>query len=115
MEAIPSDSIDYAVLEKSSIVKVVPSAIEWNDVGGYEALADALASHYRYSNHQAVFIGSDPVNSMVIGKDKLVALVGIEDVVVVNTPDALLILKKGKGQDVKQLHQWVKENRPELL
>jgi mannose-1-phosphate guanylyltransferase len=115
MEAIPSDSIDYAVFEKSSIVKVVPSSIEWNDVGGYEALADALASHYHHSNHQAVFIGSDPVNSMVIGKDKLVALVGIEDVVVVNTPDALLILKKGKGQDVKQLHQWVKENRPELL
>ncbi|SFE03209.1 mannose-1-phosphate guanylyltransferase [Chitinophaga sp. CF118] len=115
MEAIPADSIDYAVLEKSNIVKVVPSAMEWSDVGGYEALADALANHYRYSNHQAVFIESDPVNSIVIGKDKLVALVGIENVVVVNTPDALLILQKGKGQDVKQLHQWVKENRPELL
>ena len=115
MEAIPSDSIDYAVLEKSNIVKVVPSAMEWSDVGGYEALADALARHYRYSNHQAVFIESDPVSSIVIGKDKLVALVGIENVVVVNTPDVLLILKKGNGQDVKQLHQWVKENRPELL
>jgi mannose-1-phosphate guanylyltransferase len=115
MEAIPSDSIDYAVLEKSDIVKVVPSAMEWSDVGGYEALAHALASHYRYSNHQAVFIESDPVNSIVIGKDKLIALVGVENVVVVNTPDALLILQKGNGQDVKQLHQWVKENRPELL
>jgi mannose-1-phosphate guanylyltransferase len=115
MEAIPSDSIDYAVLEKSDIVKVVPSAMEWSDVGGYEALAHALANHYRYSNHQAVFIESDPVNSIVIGKDKLVALVGVENVVVVNTPEALLILKKGNGQDVKQLHQWVKENRPELL
>ncbi|MCF6402769.1 mannose-1-phosphate guanylyltransferase [Chitinophaga filiformis] len=115
MEAIPSDSIDYAVLEKSNIVKVVPSAMQWSDVGGYEALAEALASHYRYSNHQAVFIESDPVNSMVIGKDKLVALVGVENVVVVNTPEVLLILQKGKGQEVKQLHQWVKENRPELL
>jgi len=115
MSAIPSDSIDYAVLEKSDIVKVVPSAMQWSDVGGYEALAEALASHYRYSNNQAVFIESDPVNSMVIGKDKLVALVGVENVVVVNTPEALLILQKGKGQEVKQLHQWVKENRPELL
>ncbi|MVT11715.1 mannose-1-phosphate guanylyltransferase [Chitinophaga tropicalis] len=115
MEAIPSDSIDYAVLEKSSIVKVVPSAMQWSDVGGYEALAEALANHYRYSNNQAVFIESDPVNSMVIGKDKLVALVGVENVVVVNTPEALLILQKGKGQEIKQLHQWVKENRPELL
>lgn len=115
MEAIPADSIDYAVLEKSNIVKVVPSTMEWSDVGGYEALADALAKHYQYSNHQAVFIQSDPVNSMVLGKDKLVALVGVENVVVVNTPEALLILQKGKGQEVKQLHQWVKENRPELL
>jgi mannose-1-phosphate guanylyltransferase len=115
MESIPADSIDYAVLEKSSIVKVVPSNMEWSDVGGYEALAEALAIHYSYSNHQAVFIGSDPVNSLVLGKDKLVALVGVENVVVVNTPEALLILQKGKGQEVKQLHQWVKENRPELL
>lgn len=115
MEAIPADSIDYAVLEKSHIVKVVPSKMEWSDVGGYEALADALAKHYQYSNNQAVFIQSDPVNSMVLGKDKLVALVGVENVVVVNTPDALLILQKGKGQEVKHLHQWVKENRPELL
>ena len=115
MEAIPSDSIDYAVLEKSDIVKVVPSTMEWSDVGGYEALAEALARHYSYSNQQAVFIESDPVNSIVIGKDKLVALVGVENVVVVNTPDALLILQKGKGQEVKQLHKWVKENRPELL
>jgi len=115
MEAIPADSIDYAVLVKINIVKVVPGNMDWSEVGGYEALADALARHYRYSNHQAVFIESDPVNSIVIGKDKLVALVGIENVVVVNTPDALLILQKGNGQDVKQLHQWVKENRPELL
>jgi mannose-1-phosphate guanylyltransferase len=39
----------------------------------------------------------------------------VENVVVVNTPEVLLILQKGKGQEVKQLHQWVKENRPELL
>lgn len=115
MEAIPSDSIDYAVMEKSKRVKVVPSYMQWSDVGSYEALSDALTQHYQYSNHQAVFIGSDPQSSMVIGKDKLVALVGVENVVVVDTPGALLIMQKGKGQNIKQLHQWVKENRPELL
>lgn len=113
MEAIPSTSIDYAVAEKSNRVKVVPSTIEWSDVGSYEALTEALVQHYKYHNHQAVSIESG--NNMVIGKEKLVALVGVENLVVVNTPEALLIMKKGKGQEIKQLHQWVKENRPELL
>ncbi|MRG43868.1 NTP transferase domain-containing protein [Chitinophaga sp. SYP-B3965] len=115
MEAIPSDSIDYAVMEKSKRVKVVPSYMQWSDVGSYEALSDALTNHYQYSNHQAVFINSNPQNSMVIGKEKLVALVGVENMVVVDTPGVLLIMQKGKGQEIKQLHQWVKENRPELL
>ena len=115
MQAIPATSIDYAVMEKSSRVKVVPSTMQWSDVGSYEALAEALVQHYQYQNHQAVFIESDPLNNMVIGKEKLVALVGVENMVVVNTPGALLIMKKGKGQEIKQLHQWVKENRPELL
>src|SRR5690606_21822368 len=115
MQAIPATSIDYAVMEKSSRVKVVPSTMQWSDVGSYEALAEALVQHYQYRNHQAVFIESDPLNNMVTGKEKLVALVGVENMVVVNTPEALLIMKKGKGQEIKQLHQWVKENRPELL
>jgi mannose-1-phosphate guanylyltransferase len=115
MQAIPADSIDYAVMEKSSRVKVVPSDMEWSDVGSYEALTQALAQHYKYSNDQAVFINSNPETSMVIGKEKLVALVGVENMVVVDTPGAILVMQKGKGQDVKQLHQWIKENRPELL
>lgn len=115
MEAIPSDSIDYAVMEKSLRVKVVPSAMQWSDVGSYEALTEALMEHYQYSNQQAVFIESNPRNSMVIGKDKLVALVGVDNMVVVDTPGALLIMQKGSGQEIKQLHNWVKENRPELL
>ncbi len=115
MMAIPSTSIDYAVMEKSARVKVVPSAMQWSDVGSYEALSEALTEHYAYSNQQAVFIESDPKNSMVIGKDKLVALVGVDNMVVVDTPGALLIMQKGKGQNIKQLHNWVSENRPELL
>ncbi|WP_343704424.1 sugar phosphate nucleotidyltransferase [Chitinophaga sp.] len=115
MEAIPSDSIDYAVMEKSDRVKVVPTQMQWSDVGSYEALTEALVQHYQYQNQQAVFINSNPQNNMVIGKEKLVALVGVDNMVVVDTPSALLVMQKGKGQEIKQLHQWVKENRPELL
>ncbi len=115
MTAIPSDSIDYAVMEKTSRVKVVPSDMEWSDVGSYEALTQALTEQFRYSNDQAVYIDSNPQNSTVIGTGKLVALVGVDNMVVVDTPGALLIMQKGKGQVIKQLHNWVAENRPELL
>lgn len=115
MEAIPSNSIDYAVMEKSKCVKVVPSQMDWSDVGSYDALVDALVMHGQHKNDQAVFIQSSADNNIVIGKDKLVALVGVEDLIIVNTPNALLIMKKGHGQDIKQLHQWVNNNRPELL
>jgi mannose-1-phosphate guanylyltransferase len=115
MAAIPSDSIDYAVMEKSHLVKVVPSTMQWSDVGSYEALSDALVHHYQYTNEQAVFIPENGGNNTVIGREKLVALVGVENMVVVDTPQALLIMQKGNGQQIKQLHQWVKENRPELL
>ncbi len=90
--------------------------MDWSDVGSYEALTrGARAALPSYSNDQAVFINSNPETSMVIGKEKLVALVGVENMVVVDTPGAILVMQKGKGQDVKQLHQWIKENRPELL
>lgn len=96
MEAIPSDSIDYAVMEKSKKVKVVPSTMQWSDVGSYEALTEALMEHYQYRNQQAVFIQSD--NSMVIGKDKLVALVGVDNMVVVDTPAHCSSCRKEKDK-----------------
>lgn len=115
MESIPSNSIDYAVMEKSKHVKVVPSEMDWSDVGSYDALVEALVHHGQHTNNQAVYINSSIENNIVIGKEKLVALVGVEDLIIVNTPDALLIMKKGHGQEIKQLHQWVNKNRPELL
>jgi len=114
MLQIPSNSIDYAVMENSRKVKVVPTAMDWSDVGSYEALSDALVSHYNHRNEGAVFVESNPEANTIISKDKLVALVGVDDLVVVNTPDAILIMKKGYGQHVKQVHQWVKENKPDL-
>jgi mannose-1-phosphate guanylyltransferase len=115
MKAIPSISIDYAVMEKSGRVKVVPTSMEWSDVGSYESLSDALINQYGHQNDAAVYINSNQAANIVIGNEKMVAMVGVEDLVVVNTPNALLVMKKGNGQSIKQLHEWVKANRPELV
>lgn len=116
MEDIPSNSIDYAVMEKSKRVKVVATDIEWSDVGSYESLADALVNKYNHQNNNSLSINPLGENSnIVIGDEKLVALVGVEDLIVVNTQNTILIMKKGNGQDIKKLHSWVVNNKPELL
>lgn len=113
MQNIPSNSIDYAVMEKSETVKVIATDIDWSDVGSYESLADALVNKYSHQNNNSFCTNTG--SNVVIGDEKLVALVGVEDLIVVNTPGSILIMKKGSGQDIKKLHNWVSDNKPELL
>ncbi len=116
MEKIPSNSIDYAVMEKSKKVKVVATNIEWSDVGSYESLVEALINKYDHQNSNALSINANNDKSnIVIGDQKLVALVGVDDLIVVNTHNSVLIMRKGSGQEIKKLHNWVSENKPELL
>lgn len=84
---IPDDSIDYAVMEKSKIVKVIPSNIKWSDVGSFDALAEELPN--------------DENNNFVLTK-KQTELIDVEDLIVVDTEDALLISKKGSSQKIKE-------------
>jgi len=84
---IPDDSIDYAVMEKSKIVKVIPSNIKWSDVGSFDALAEELPN--------------DESNNFVLTK-KQTELIDVEDLIVVDTEDALLISKKGSSQKIKE-------------
>lgn len=88
MMAIPEDSIDYAVMEKSDKVKVVPSDIEWSDVGSFDALSDELTN--------------DENNNFILSH-KQVCLIDIEDLIVIDTEDALLISRKGSSQKVKEI------------
>lgn len=99
MIAIPEDSIDYAVMEKSSRVKVIPSDIGWSDVGSFDALAEELPN--------------DEHNNLIIS-DKTVSLIDIDDLIIVDTDDALLISKKGSSQKVKEIVSAHKNNHPEL-
>lgn len=99
MTAIPEESIDYAVMEKSSKVKVVYSDIGWSDVGSFDALAEELPN--------------DEHNNFVIA-NKPITLIDIEDLIIIDTEDALLISKKGSSQKVKDVVSSYRQTNPEL-
>jgi mannose-1-phosphate guanylyltransferase/mannose-6-phosphate isomerase len=105
---IPDISIDYAVMGKSSRVAVVPAAFQWSDVGSWKAVSDLVAPD-RDGNRvqgQAMFVGSR--NCYVQSDSRMVAAVGLEDTVIVDTPDALLVAHRDHVQDVKKVAQQLK-------
>lgn len=103
MMGIPEDSIDYAVMEKSSIVKVVPADITWSDVGSFDALFQELPKDENNNSYSPNHVGIDSKNNLIYAKERKVATVDIEDLIIVDTADALLISKKGSSQKVKSV------------
>jgi mannose-1-phosphate guanylyltransferase len=111
---IPEDSIDYAVMEKSNKVKVVPSDIAWSDVGSFDALFDELPKDKNNNTQNPNHISVNSKNNLVYGNERKIATVDIEDCIIVDTADALLISKKGSSQKVKQVVSKLKEQNSEL-
>ena len=109
MMAIPEDSIDYAVMEKSSIVKVIPSNIDWSDVGSFDALYEELPKDENGNTLNDKHIAIDSKNNLIQGKDKYIATIDVEDLIIVDTGDALLVSKKGSSQKVKQVVAEIKK------
>ncbi len=109
MVAIPEDSIDYAVMEKSSIVKVIPSNIDWSDVGSFDALFNELPKDENNNTLNDKHISIDSKNNLIYGKDKYIATIDVEDLIIVDTGDALLVSKKGSSQKVKQVVSELKK------
>ena len=103
MSTIPEDSIDYAVMEKSSKVKVVPADIDWSDLGSFDALYEELPKDKNNNTINENHISIDSKNNLIYGKERKIATVDIEDLIVVDTGDALLISKKGSSQKVKKV------------
>ena len=101
-EASPSDSIDYAVMEKTGRAMVLPVDIGWNDVGSWSALWDVSEQDAHGNAHLGDVIAVDSRNSYAYAR-RLVALVGVDDLVVVETDDAVLVAHKDKVQQVKEV------------
>ncbi|MBN8848314.1 MULTISPECIES: mannose-1-phosphate guanylyltransferase/mannose-6-phosphate isomerase [unclassified Sphingomonas] len=103
-----AESIDYAVMERASRVAVVPVAMGWNDVGSWDAL-HAISAHDEAGNaiHGEV-IALDTTDCLVRSDGARVAMVGVRDLIVVASGDDILILPRGRGQDVKRLLEAMK-------
>jgi len=114
MNKIPSDSIDYAVMEKSNKVKVVPSDIAWSDLGSFDALYEELPKDKDGNTQNSNHISINSKNNLIISYEKKIATIDIEELIIVDTPDALLISKKGSSQKVKKVVEKLKESDSEL-
>ncbi|MGH8053017.1 MAG: mannose-1-phosphate guanylyltransferase/mannose-6-phosphate isomerase [Stenotrophomonas sp.] len=100
--ASPSDSIDYAVMEKTSDAAVVPLDAGWSDVGSWTALRDVSEQDADGNAHRGDVIAIDCHNTFAYG-ERLIAMVGLDDIIVVETDDAVLVGKSDRMQEVKDV------------
>ncbi|MGJ0486536.1 MAG: mannose-1-phosphate guanylyltransferase/mannose-6-phosphate isomerase [Methylomicrobium sp.] len=107
----PSDSVDYAVMEKTDKAMVIPLDAGWNDVGSWSALWEVTAKDDRGNAIRGDVLTVDTHDSFIHSENKLVAAVGIRDMVVVETDDAVMIAPKDRVQDVKLLVEQLKNDK----
>ena len=103
---IPSISVDYAVMEKTKKIKVVPSEFAWSDMGSFESIYD----HFKQQGHQV-----DGHGNMVIGTSLHTEFLGMKNTLLIHTNDAILVLKKDNAQDVKKVYERLEKEKPELI
>lgn len=106
--ASPADSIDYAVMEKIDDGVVVPLDAGWNDIGAWDALVDADSCDSSGNTLRGDVLALDTRDSLVFADGRLVTTVGVNNLVVVATPDALLVADKGSAQAVKRVVETLK-------
>lgn len=115
-ERSPSESIDYAVMERTRNAYVVPMSAGWSDLGSWSALFDAIESDVDGNSSVGDVLLHDCQNSFGYSSRRLVALLGVKDLVAVETADAILIADLEKVQEVKNIVELLKEEgRPEAF
>ena len=101
-------SVDYAVFERAPNVAVVPGQFGWSDVGAWPEVADQFAADAQDNRVAGEALFVDSAGCFVHARDRLVTVLGMQDTVVIDTPDALLVMPKDRAQDVKKVVQAVK-------
>jgi mannose-1-phosphate guanylyltransferase/mannose-6-phosphate isomerase len=108
-ESCRADSIDYAVMEKTDRAAVVPLAAGWSDVGSWASLADALPADAEGNVLHGDVVTEDSTDCLLYSTDRLVATVGLDSHVVIETKDAVLVAPKDRVRDVKRLVERMKK------
>jgi len=115
--AIPSESVDYAVMEhcpgSSFPIKMVPLDAGWNDLGAWDAVWNVLPKDEAGNAHLGDVLTTDSRNTLVHATSRLVSLVGVENLIVVETPDAVLVADKTRSQDVKHIVTQLQKTKRE--
>lgn len=105
--AIPSESVDYAAMEhcpgSNFPIKMVPLDAGWNDLGAWDAVWNVLPKDEAGNAHLGDVLTTDSKNTLVHATSRLVSLVGVENLIVIETPDAVLVADKTRSQDVKHI------------
>lgn len=102
-DTIPKISIDYGIMERADRVYMLEGDFGWNDIGSFDALPALYPSDTKGNVVRAESVLIDSSNNIIVGDRKLIAGVGIENLIIVDTEDALLICKKERAQDVKEV------------
>ena len=109
---LKSVSIDYGVMEKAKNVLVVPGAFDWSDLGSWDALWEVSEKDENGNVVRGEFIAIDAADSLIQSAGKLVALVGVKDLLVVETKDVLLVCRRGRSQDVRKIVETLEKKGP---
>ena len=114
--AFPSESIDYGIMEKAKNIYILPGAFGWDDVGSWLAVGRIRKSNEQGNVVKGNIITVNTKNCIIEGGDKLIATVGLEDLIIVDTPDATLICEKNSAGDIKKVLENLKIcNRDEYI
>ncbi|ASJ06749.1 mannose-1-phosphate guanylyltransferase/mannose-6-phosphate isomerase [Thermococcus pacificus] len=116
-ELAPDISIDYGVMEKTDKAAVVPLNTYWNDLGSFDAIYDVLekdedGNAVVMKGKKTYHIGVNSKNNLIMA-ERLTATVGVEDLIIIDTDDALLVAHRGEGQRVKEVYKRLKERNDE--
>ena len=101
-------SVDYALMEKSSRVAVIPAGFEWNDIGSWDAVSSLVKPDAQGNRVDGEGLLVDSHNTFVQSHGRLVAAVGVDNLMIVDTPDALLVANRDRAQDVKKVTEQLK-------
>lgn len=114
---IPSDSIDYAVMERCPgsrfAIRMAPLKAGWSDLGAWDAVWSVLPKDAQGNAHVGDVLATDSSNTLVNATHRLVALVGVKNLVVVETPDAVLVADRSRSQDVKHIVKALQQQQRE--
>jgi len=105
---IPKQTIDYGVMEKAEQVAVIPADIGWSDVGSWSSLLSLHEADLDGNIIAGQHLGLDTRHTLIYGSERLIATIGVEDMIVVDTDDAVLICAREREQDVRELVRYLK-------